>query len=407
MDNNHILESALDYIRLGWKVLALHTARDGQCTCGKTNCTSAGKHPATPNGVKDASCDEATVRQWFGNGGDYNIGIATGSASGLVVLDIDPRHGGEESIRQFDIPQTVEVITGSGGRHYYFALPDGIEIRNSAGKLAPGLDVRGHNGYIVAPPSMHVCGNEYRWKTDPQTMQAAACPVWLKQERDGASRPMLSNTDGNVRLPQPPSGGLRRSAPIDDTIPAGQRNAQLTSIAGAMRRKGCDRDAILAALMSINQKRCRPLMDYDELRGIAQSVWRYSPQAADGLVLDDDHHDTIANAFEAASADKHRHQLETWIVSQHKKYRIIDARELKKKIRRFAVGCKVSKKVRTGEGFTWCSKRLKVTPLLINGIAEALAALDGVWLSGDAVAPCWLPGDEPVGADLSRISHHG
>jgi P4 family phage/plasmid primase-like protien len=406
MDNNHnrVLESALDYSRFGWKVLPLHTARDGQCTCGKANCHSPGKHPAVPNGVKDASGDETIIRQWFGKGGDFNIGIATGSACGIVVLDIDPRHGGEESIRHFDIPQTVEVITGSGGRHYYFTLPQDTEIRNSAGKLAPGLDVRGENGYIVAPPSMHVCGNEYRWKTDPQTMQAAPCPAWMtiKQERDGASHPILYNTDWAVRLPQPSSGGLRRSAPIDDTIPAGQRNAQLTSIAGAMRRKGCDRDAILAALVSVNQRRCQTPLAHDELQAIAESVAQYKPQPQDGIILDDDHHDTIAKAFEAASIQKHRHQTETWIALHDKKYRIIDARELKKEIRRFAIDCKVPKKIRTEDGFAWRPERLKVTPFMINGIAEALAALHGVWLSPDITPPCWISNGHGVNSQQER-----
>jgi putative DNA primase/helicase len=175
-----ILECALEYTNLGWKVLPLHTIRDGQCTCGKANCSSPGKHPITPNGVKDASCDEADIRRWFSNGIAFNIGIATGSASGLVVLDIDPKNDGNESIKQFTIPPTLEVITGSGGRHYYFALPQGTEIRNSAGKLAAGLDVRGEGGYVVAPPSIHISGNEYRWAVDPRAVRPATWPEELK-----------------------------------------------------------------------------------------------------------------------------------------------------------------------------------------------------------------------------------
>ena len=61
------------------------------------------------------------------NGRVYNIGIAAGSASGLAVLDIDPKDNGDESIKQYSVPETLEVITGSGGTHHYFDDPEALK----------------------------------------------------------------------------------------------------------------------------------------------------------------------------------------------------------------------------------------------------------------------------------------
>jgi len=375
---NQVLECALAYIQRGWKVLPLYTVINGRCTCGKSDCSSPGKHPITPNGVKDASGDEADIRRWFSNGIAFNIGIATGSASGLVVLDIDPKNGGDISIQQFTIPPTLEVITGSGGRHYYFAIPEGVEIRNSAGKLAAGLDVRGEGGYVVAPPSIHISGNSYRWAVDPRGVKAAPWPKELRIEN-------AKSLGDKLRIEDSPAAKLD-----NDIIPQGCRNDKLTSIAGAMRRKGCDQEAIFAALISINQRRCRPPLTYDELHKIAESIANYSPQPQEGSVLADDHHETIALAFEAASPQKHRHYAGTWVVLRHKKYFILDEQELDKDIRRFAADCKVRKKIRTENGSAWRNEKLRVTPQSVHGIIKAMAALDDVRLSLKVVSPSWL-----------------
>src|SRR6266700_2778202 len=79
------LDAALTYAQKhGWAVLPIHTPRGGQCSCGNPTCTSVGKHPRTPHGVKDATTDEATIRDWWTRWPDANIGIATGADSGLV-----------------------------------------------------------------------------------------------------------------------------------------------------------------------------------------------------------------------------------------------------------------------------------------------------------------------------------
>ena len=92
--------SALRYAERGWHVIPVHSVKGGGCSCGKADCPSPAKHPRTPHGLKDASLDIATIESWWSRWPDANIGIVTGAGSGIVVLDIDPRHGGDESLAQ-------------------------------------------------------------------------------------------------------------------------------------------------------------------------------------------------------------------------------------------------------------------------------------------------------------------
>src|SRR5437764_142094 len=98
--------------------------------------------------------NEAEAVGWSRRWPDAGIGVVTGAISGLVVLDVDVRHGGNVSVEDLErehgrVPMTVECRTGGAGRHLYFAHPGGL-IRNKVG-LAAGVDRRGDGGYVVAP----------------------------------------------------------------------------------------------------------------------------------------------------------------------------------------------------------------------------------------------------------------
>lgn len=102
------------------------------------------------------------VQAWLSCWREAGIGIVTGSISGIVMLDIDPRHGGDTSLKSLErqhnpMPMTGECRSGGGGRHLYFAHPGGV-VRNKVG-LAAGADLRGDAGYVVAPPSIHASGS--------------------------------------------------------------------------------------------------------------------------------------------------------------------------------------------------------------------------------------------------------
>lgn len=108
-----------------------------------------GKQPLTKHGFKDATRDPLQVQAWAKRFPSANVGIATGEASGIVVIDIDDMN----ALAQLNLPPTLTVTTGKGQHHYYRL--NGQAIPNSAGSLAKGVDVRGNGGYVVGPGSQH------------------------------------------------------------------------------------------------------------------------------------------------------------------------------------------------------------------------------------------------------------
>ncbi|WP_320007624.1 bifunctional DNA primase/polymerase [Maridesulfovibrio sp.] len=136
------------------------------------------KRPCVSGGFNAASTDLDQINAWWQRFPDANIGSPTGANS--FVLDIDPPHG-EESLAFLEsnnslLPETLTQRTGSGGRHLFFSKPVGMDIRNSAGKLGLGLDIRGTGGYVILPPSIHKSGNSYQWITEVSPVEA---PAWL------------------------------------------------------------------------------------------------------------------------------------------------------------------------------------------------------------------------------------
>jgi len=117
---------------------------------GKEECDKPGKHPMTMNGFKDATIDEDIIKKYWEKYPDANIGCATGTISGIVVLDLDIKHG--RTPKEFQIPPTVSVRTGGGGYHFIFKHP-GSYIKSTNGQLfGPGVDIKGDGGYIIFSP---------------------------------------------------------------------------------------------------------------------------------------------------------------------------------------------------------------------------------------------------------------
>lgn len=259
-----LLETALAYAQRRWRVAPLHTAKDGRCSCGDLKCRNVAKHPRSKNGLKDATTNEEIVRRWWTEHPDSNIAIVTGAGSGVVVLDVDIRHGGDDSLHDLiqkhgALPHTAEALTGGGGRHFFFKHP-GREIRNSAGKLGSGLDIRGDGGYVVAPPSVHASGNQYHWEmsADPfDGTDLAPMPLWM------------------IKLILEDPKSKRTAKEVPRTVIEGGRNDALTSLAGSMRRRGMSQAALEAALLAENRERCQPPLDEEEVLKIARSVARY------------------------------------------------------------------------------------------------------------------------------------
>jgi putative DNA primase/helicase len=267
-------EYATAYIERGFALLPLHTAVDRQgvfiCSCGRVDCHSPAKHPIAklvPNGLKGASSDPVSVKQWFAGFSQNNIGIATGAVSGLVVVDIDARHGGEQSLKKLEekngiLPNTLRWLTGGGGEHILFKHP-GKEIRNSAGRLGDGIDVRGDGGYIVAPPARHKSGNYYQLPND-QRLDAplAALPTWL------LNLMQQSGGYGSKQLGTPIKQVVR------EQVPEGQRNTIITRISGHLFAKRVDPGICLDLMLAFNAKFCAPPLDEKEVAQIVASIDR-------------------------------------------------------------------------------------------------------------------------------------
>src|SRR3954452_19024863 len=133
-------EWASRYAQKGLRVLPVYGAKGGVCRCGGGDaCQSPGKHPRTKRGVHAATAGRDVVASWWADWPTANVGVATGSASGVVVIDVDPRNGGDESLARLEtelgaLPATVEAKPGGGGRHFYFRAPR-KPLRGSNGKL--------------------------------------------------------------------------------------------------------------------------------------------------------------------------------------------------------------------------------------------------------------------------------
>lgn len=264
-------ESALDLACLGLPVFPLHSVVKMDkcdryiCTCGKLDCGSAGKHPlgrVAPNGFKGATTDKAKVSHWFTCYPDANVGLATGS---IVVVDVDPRNGGDISLRQLErchgeLPHTWRSITGGGGEHIFFAPPAGSQI--SCIQLSEGIDLKAGGGYIVAPPSKHVSGRNYCWNVDyhPDTTPLAPLPAWIAE---------LSKRRAGVSWSVQAWRGL-----IGNGVSEGERNTAIAAVSGHLLRHYVDPKVVLELLLAWNAGSCKPPLPHSEIVTIVDSIAR-------------------------------------------------------------------------------------------------------------------------------------
>ncbi|MGO9605457.1 MAG: bifunctional DNA primase/polymerase [Candidatus Binataceae bacterium] len=224
-------------------------------------CKPGGKTPLTEHGYKDARRDPSQIRKWWERWPEANIGIATGTISGIVVLDIDPRHGGDDTLEVLraehgKLPETPTVLTGGGGFHSYLRHPGGV-VPNSVAKVGQGIDVRGDGGYVIAPESIHESGNPYSWKVSShiRDIPLAEPPSWLLNL---------------ITSPAQSRNGKRFETPPE--ISDGMRNDTLYKLARSLRASKLNRDEILATLRAVNESRCKPPLDVFEVEQIAHNA---------------------------------------------------------------------------------------------------------------------------------------
>jgi hypothetical protein len=255
-----MVDKALEYAERGWKVFPLHTMNGSLCTCGNSTCSSAAKHPHIKEWQKQCSNQSGEIKEWWQKWPDANIGLATGQPSGFFVLDVDPRHGGKESLQKLVkkngiLPKTLASHTGGGGYHLFFNEPD-TKVSNRA-NILPGLDVRGDGGYIVAPPSFHKSGVQYRWIKEFSESPINDAPQWLL----------------NLSIAKEASSSFFDFP--QGSISEGGRNNFLTREAGKLRRNGVEFNELSLELRRINEAQCLPPLPDEEVMAICASVARY------------------------------------------------------------------------------------------------------------------------------------
>ncbi len=258
-----LLSMALLYQKLGFSILPIYSIKNGICACQNPNCSSPGKHPIPYKGVFEATNDLDQIEKWWKSICiDANIAIRTGSISGICVLDIDPRNNGNDSFDLLErtygkLPYTLESSTGGNGKHLFFEYDPRVSFNRN--NFFQGIDFKSENGYVIVPPSNHISGTHYLWEdfSDPDTTPIRKMPEWLIEK---------------LNEPKKIQALIRH-----DYIYEGTRNNYLTSIAGAMRRKGVGFKGILAALSEENKEKCNPPLHELELGTIAKSISKYKP----------------------------------------------------------------------------------------------------------------------------------
>ena len=130
---------------------------------------------------------EDDIRKWWSNWPLAGVAVITGEISKVIVLDIDPRHGGDETVKDRHTPPTLTVETGGGGYHYYYRYPDDFDgkIKNFTGENVnlPGVDLRADGGFVYAPPSLHPSKRKYRFVDElgPGEVKLSDPPDWLME----------------------------------------------------------------------------------------------------------------------------------------------------------------------------------------------------------------------------------
>lgn len=270
---NYRRESTQSRVNLGGAALAYSRKSIPVFPCKPGDKTPAYERRTLEHGHRDATTDEAQIRRWWSKWPDANLAIPTGKRSGVISLDIDTYKKGAWSLEDVErelgeLPETVVVETGGGGRQLLYAYPeDADDLRNGIpeDELGPGICVKSDGGYILCPPSRTTGAYKVL-----ERRPLAPAPEWLVK----ALRKQPPPAQGNVTALPRTRVDVELDGPV---IPANTRNWTLFRIGCRLRARGLDRDEVLEHLRPINATRCVSPLDSGELEKIATSAARYEP----------------------------------------------------------------------------------------------------------------------------------
>lgn len=225
-------------------------------------CQEAGKAPATRNGLLDAKRDAEAIRKCWSKNPHLNVAVRTGKPSNIVVLDVDGEEGWDSLHRLEDehreLPTTASVTTPRGGQHFYFRHP-GVEVKNTAGFPAAGLDVRGDGGYVLAPPSAGPGGRAYEID---EAAEIVAMPDWLLEL-------LTKRQEAEVKKV---GQGRDWGKFISDGSSQGERDNRLCSFVGHMFAHGHAAAEVYEAARVLNAAKVKPPLSEKDLERIVSSI---------------------------------------------------------------------------------------------------------------------------------------
>lgn len=284
-----LCDQAQAFVRAGIPIFPVFNAVETKglvtCSCGKgagsEDGHKPGKHPATPRGHHDAALlSDVEIAGWFLDG---TKGLAYPTGNGIIVIDVDPKNNGIETLESWDewtqgvsLPETLRVKTGSGGLHLIYSLPIGARVPKRDGIL-PGIDLKSDGGYCVAAGSRHISGNLYTWDNPghPITVVPADLLNWMLTQR-GSFHPG-GTADGAGRV---------EGQGIHAGLVIGNRDTYFHDRSFKMRREGVSRERATEVLHRVWLELEQPPGDFFAWETVLEKIERHWTTVATDVTAD-------------------------------------------------------------------------------------------------------------------------
>lgn len=277
---------------MGWSVFPCWGIADGKCMCGATHDKPKdnGKHPQSRlvgDGMLSATTDADVIEAWWRADPEANVAVRC-RESGLLVVDVDPRSGGHDSLDVLEketggLPVTVTALTGSyatsrgtrRGMHQFFSVDASERLRGTMRELR-GLDFK-HDGYVLVSPSRHASGHLYDWEPGRapwETRVAPAPEALLELLRKGGRASARRSEHGDLTWngERVDVDALRRGG-----VPDGERNVTLIRVACSIANKlgwktEVEREAVRSWMLVFNAESVSPPLSVEEVEKIVDNA---------------------------------------------------------------------------------------------------------------------------------------
>lgn len=285
-DTTTLLEAALMYASVGWSVFP---------------CKARTKIPATAHGVHDATKSESVIRQWWGRGTPFNIGVACGDISNIVVLDADvDKEKGADGVASLGLlehgalPDTLYQRTPRGGLHLFYLLPQSASAPKSATKFLQHVELKSNGTYVIIAPSVHPNGGTYKWGCEFSFERIAKAPQLILQRAEEQQTATRGLTHGEITLPSDiQERAIAYLETVDPAVEGSGGHGQLLWAASALVHGFMlDESTAFRLLADHYNPRCEPpwnlskQRDYLEFMRKVSEAARLEPRNPRGWLLD-------------------------------------------------------------------------------------------------------------------------